>query len=624
MTRKKLWKGNIRELIELAKSNSETVEKLTFNTAKRVYNIIVAKGVEEVTTVGRKKIKVYPYFEKKVFGQSESINRFMNILQGLAASSPIGRPFIIMVGPPGSGKSTIAEILRKAYYGLKGFRIKGCPWNENPLKALSEKDRKALGKELNVRMPIGDLCAWCSKHYSDILENGEGWEQIPAEEYRFSKTQGTAILGTTDNPQDVDLSKLVGAVNTAKMTQLEESDPDAWDTKKGAGFRANNGMLEIREILKLPGEFQKPFSEICQEAEIEIPGIDNFTGFDVLIVGHTNITEYKKFLSRAGDEWLRDRAEIIRIPYVLSFKNEAKIYEKLLGLTNFKGVHLSPDLFEQIARLPVASRLTEDEKCEAMDKVKFYAGEPIKKDLDIKLSDLMEHGRNKGEGMTGISPRTIWNVLRDISLPRVDNCLFVLDFLDDIEEFLKSGEDPTSKDRPPEVNEALVDHISDLRTAIREEIYETVIESRIADYSDEAETMLRNYFEGCVKLVNKEEIGEKTEELMRDIEEEIGISESGKKEWRFKQLSKKGMLPPNEQFDLDRFPELKKGIRQNLIERLKPVIDLVLVDEKSLDKRTKRGREKTGMRRQLIDQGCCKSCAEKYIDVASEERRKES
>ncbi|MDA2935906.1 hypothetical protein MYX06_01685 [Patescibacteria group bacterium AH-259-L05] len=638
MKRKKLWKGTLSELIDLARKNKDVTEKLGTNAPKRGYVAIVEHDVEETETLTGEKINVYPYFQKKIYGQEIGLDELMNFLKGLAASGPKNRPFGIMVGPPGSGKSTIAEKSRKTYYGLTAYRIKDCPWSENPLKAIPKNERKKIAKELGFsRAPLGDLCAHCLKHYNG--DNGENidWKNLPIEEWQFSRSQGTAIIGTVEEAVNVDISKLIGSISTPKLTRFEESDPDSWDTKKGAIFRANNGPLEFREMLKHAGEFHEALSEICQEAEMEIPGIDNFTGLDVLIIGHTNIDEYKKFLSTKGREWLRDRAKVIEIPYVLNYKEEARIYEKLLSETNFKNIHLSPRLLEQISQLPVASRLIQDDKIEStFQKVKWYANEKDEtfEDIDISLQDLVKAGQNfedmeKKEGMFGISPRTIWSVLRTISLPKAKDCLFVLDFLDDLEKFLTSGADPTKQDRPQEVNERIPTLVSDLREVIIEEIHRMVTKSAIGEYEEEMQNIFINYLEGAKETRKKketgEEVDEETEARMRKIEEELipPISEGKKNEYRFGQLAKKGELPTKEQHNLENYPDLEQAIEQVLLERIEPLLDFILLDE-SIDNRTKRAKKRTELLQRLHDKGYCDVCTKKALKIARNKRREES
>ena len=615
MAKEKLWKGTLKELIEMAKKDKKVAERLGENAAQRLYNAVVSYGVEEKQTLTGKKIKVYKYFQKKVYGHEIVVDRLMNILKGMAASTTIGRPFLIMVGPPGSGKSTIAEMLRKAIIGTKAYRIVDSPWNENPLKAIPEDTREKIANQLGIKVPLGDVSAWVKKHYPQVED--EEWEDIPVEEYKIKRGQGTAVMGTTDDPANVDLSKMIGSQNLAKMTELSESDPDSWDWKKGALIGANNGILEIVEILILPAEFYKPFSQISQEACVEIPGIEIFEGLDVVIIGHTNEAEYKRFLSKEGASWLRDRCEVINVPYVLNYQEEARIYKKLVNQTDYRKVSVSPRLYKQIAKFAVATRLVEDEKVDFYEKVKLYAGEDIERELDIEIEDLIEFGKEKREGMFGISPRTITKILINFVFPKTKNDLFILDLIDEVEKFLLGDEDPTKKDRPQEVNERIPGLLSELRKITRERIFRDVINCFLSEHQADVENYFELYIRAASQFIFEKKENERDEEFMRRIEEKIGITKSGAREYRLEVLARKGKIEESGTFSLNSFPRLKKAIEELVLEDLGPIIQLTLISEDIKNKEEKKERRNSIIKK-LQGMGYSEESAKKAIEIAAD------
>jgi len=615
MAKEKLWKGTLKELIELAKKNKEVAKKLGENAAQRLYDAVVSYGVEEKETLTGEKIVVYRYFQRKIYGHEIVIDRLMNILKGMAAATITGRPFLIMVGPPGSGKSTIAEMLRKAIVGRRAFRIKGSPWNENPLKAIPEEERRKIADQLGIKAPLGDISAWVRKHYPKV-EDGE-WEDIPVEEYKIKRGQGIAVMGTTDDPANVDLSKMIGSQNLAKMTELSESDPDSWDWKKGALIGANNGILEIVEILKLPAEFYKPFSQISQEACVEIPGIETFEGLDLVIIGHTNEAEYKRFLGKEGASWLRDRCEVVDVPYVLNYQEEARIYKKLVNQTDYRYKKVSPRLYEQIAKFVIATRLVEDEKVDFYEKVKLYAGENIERELDIEINDIIKFGKEKREGMFGISPRTIAKILINFVFPKTKNDLFILDLIDEVEKFL-GDEDPTKKDRPQEVNERIPELLSELRDICRKRIFKDVINCFLTEHQGDIENYFNLYISYIEEIEENRKENEKYEKFMRRIEEKIGIAESGKREWRLGFLSRvRGKLLRERGIKLESFPKVKKAIEEIILEDLGPIIQLTLISEDIKNKEEKKER-RNSIIKELQGMGYSEESAKKAIEIAAD------
>ena len=57
---------------------------------------------------------------------------------------------------------------------------------------------------------------------------------------------------------------------------------------------------------------------------------------------HTNEHEYRAFVGNRKSEALQDRIILVRVPYNLRVSDEVKIYDKLLGQSALKNVHIAP------------------------------------------------------------------------------------------------------------------------------------------------------------------------------------------------------------------------------------------------------------------------------------------
>lgn len=621
---KTLWQGTLSELIELAKKDETVKNRLGANAAKRLYTAITSRGVKEDKTLDGRAIKIYSFFQDIIFGKEEVIDELMNVIYAAASGAEIGRNLIILVGPPGGGKSTIVYKLREILESETAYGIKGCPLRENPLKMIPLAERRKICQELEIRVPAGEVCPWCDKHYEEFEEN---WQKLPIEEYSFSerKGRGIAVIGTAQDPQEVDISELIGSQNLSKAMQLPESDPDGWDVRKSALFKANNGLLEIIEILKLDAKFHKSFSTICQEAKIDIPGIGEVTGLDLLIIGHTNQSEYNQFKTLKGGEWLRRRVIPIKTPHVLNFRSEEKIQKKLIEMTNFKKIHQSPFTYECLALLGILSRLADCEKVNPFYKAKFYAQERFEgdEDIDIKLEDIVKDGKAKNEGESGLDSTTI-NKMILFALGRAKNCLFILDLIDEIEHFLRAGSDATDKDRAAELNVKIDQIVPALKKYYKELIYKDVVKCFLFEHKEDVENYFKLYIQAVkdfLKEKNREpEKAKKDEQLMRRIEEKLRIDNSGKKEWRLKVLADQVTYDSDK---LESFPKLKKAIEDIILEDVGPTIKLTLISDKVNEKGEKDKRQ-GALLEQLKEFGYCDICAKKAVEIASDRIREES
>ena len=619
-----LWQGTLGALVGLAKQEEEVKNKLGANAAKRIYNAVIKHGIKEEKTLDGRTIKIYPYFQDTIFGKEEVIDELMNVIYAAASGADIGRNLVILVGPPGGGKSTIVQKLREILENETTYGIKGCPLRENPLKMIPLVERRKICQELGIRMPVGDICPWCDKHYAEFEDR---WQDIQVEEYSFSerKGRGIAVIGTAQDPQEVDISELIGSQNLSKAMQLAESDPDGWDVRKSALFKANNGLLEIIEILKLDAKFHKSFSTICQEAKIDIPGIGEVTGLDLLIIGHTNQSEYNQFKSLKGGEWLRRRVIVVKTPHVLNFRDEEKIQKKLVEGTNFKKVHKSPSVYECLGFLGVLSRMTDCEKVDLLQKALLYAKERFEgdEDIDIKIEDIIREGKSKNEGENGLDSTTIDKMIL-FALGRTKGCLFVLDLIKEIEHFLQSGSDATDKDRTVEINEKIAKIVPALKEYYKGKIYRDVVKCFLFEHHENIENYFKLYIQAVkdfLKDKNREpDKAKRDEQLMRRIEEKLRITEAGKKEWRYKVLADQTIYGSAK---LESFPKLKKAIEDIILEDLGPLMKLTLTSNK-VNEKVDQVKRQSILLQQLKESGYCDECAKRAIEIAADVIREES
>ena len=132
------------------------------------------------------------------------------------------------------------------------------------------------------------------------------------------------------------------------------------------------------EILKVKREFLYLLLTLTQEKNVKVSRFP-LIHLDETILAHTNLAEFRKFLQEAENEALLDRMVIVQVPYTLSYKEEARIYRKLVSSTQaFREVHLDPHALHVAAVFAVLTRLAEGEaQADNLKKARLYAGEDV-------------------------------------------------------------------------------------------------------------------------------------------------------------------------------------------------------------------------------------------------------
>ncbi|MDY6788603.1 MAG: serine protein kinase PrkA, partial [Candidatus Nanohaloarchaea archaeon] len=269
----------------------------------------------------------------------------------------------------------------------------------------------------------------------------------------------------------------------------------------------------------------------------------------------------------------------------VQYEEEAKIYRKFLrNSANEDEIHEEPHTLELASMFSVATRLEEPSKLSLLEKVKAY-----NEDLDLEHSDitkLKEEGEKKseyGEGMKGITTRYIEdqlaNAVQDIK-KQGEKSLNPLKMLDFLEHNL---EENASID--PEEHEELKDLISEIREQEYKPRAKKDVISAMAFQEDELEKEAEKYFKEVVAYVrgNDDEVNERH---MREIEEQIGIREDNKDDFRREKGTwALGKIGEGKDIDPLENPKIREAVTKRSFENKKDHIDLTALvrDSKELD-----------------------------------------
>jgi serine protein kinase len=537
-SQKDAWSGSFVDYLELIRTNP-TVVKLA---AKRLVDAVETFGVESLEESDPRcrklfdgdKLKTYNYFKDDFYGHERVIAKIMRFLKSAALKGEESRQVLLLMGPVGSGKSALADAVKKALEKAAEpvYHLEGCPVREEPLHLLPRSLRGQFEKLLGVHIE-GDLCPVCRYRLMEEF-NGE-YEKFPVVRSSFSQRarRGIAVVPPMDaNSQDV--SALIGSEDISKLDKYSEDDPRVLNLN-GAFNVGNRGVVEFVEIFKNEIEFLHTILTATQEKNVPTPGKNSMLYFDGVILSHCNEAEWNRFKSEHTNEAILDRVVKIEVPYVLELTQEMKIYEKMLRKSDFKA-HLAPHTIKVAAMFSVMSRLKPSQKCDLLTKMKIYDGQDIvekgrSKKVDIK--DLRDEAKH--EGMEGISTRFITKAI-DSTLTDSDK-----DFITPmrvIDALIKQVKEQIINE------EAKKHYLEILQKTIREE-YLKILEGEIAKafvtaYEEQAQSLFDNYMDNAEAFTTRQKLKDRVtseerepdEKFMKAIEEQIGISGSMKDGFR--------------------------------------------------------------------------------------------
>jgi serine protein kinase len=410
----KSWRGKFLEYLDLIKENPD-LAKLAH---ARLYDVILDAGSADIHDLGDlhakrlfkdESFKVYSFFADEFFGIEKTIASIARYFHSAALKGEESRQVLYLMGPVGSGKSTLVEKLQRGLEESGPFyAIENCPMSEEPLHLLPRHLRREFEKMLGVHIE-GDLCPVCRFHLKETY--GGRYEDVPVVTRSFSKRNrvGIGVVPPVD-PNNQDTSVLIGSEDISKLDLYSEGDPRVLDLN-GALNVGNRGIVEFIEVFKNETEYLHAMITATQEKVIPAPGRHGMIYVDTVILAHSNEAEWQKFKSDHTNEAILDRIVVVKVPYNLRLSEEVKIYQKMLRHSDFRA-HVAPHTLEIASMFAILTRLVPTQKCDLMTKLRIYNGEEVVEKGRTKKVDINElRDDAKNEGMCGISTRFIMKAL---------------------------------------------------------------------------------------------------------------------------------------------------------------------------------------------------------------------
>jgi serine protein kinase len=277
--RKIHWEGTFDEYLDIVREHSD----VTRTAYQRLYDMILSHGTEEVFE-NKEKIIRYRFFTDyaakhgdAIYGLDRPLMQLVNAFKSAAKGYGTERRVLLLHGPVGSSKSTIARLLKRGIedyarsdngmlfsYSWRGADStwQKCPMHEDPLHLAPKDLRAALLSKLNENLKPGDpevtirgdMCPFCRQMFNERLARYDGdWHKMleDIKVYRLLLSEQDRIGIGTFQPKDEknqDSTELTGDINYRKIAEYgTDSDPRC--VHVGTHVASNEGIRAIESLL---------------------------------------------------------------------------------------------------------------------------------------------------------------------------------------------------------------------------------------------------------------------------------------------------------------------------------------------------------------------------------------
>src|SRR5262245_23632809 len=204
--REQHWEGTFWDYLDIVTD----IPSVSRNAFQRVYDMILSYGVESYTQF-KQEVTRYKFFADPIdhggdaiFGLEKPLMQLVDFFKSAAQGYGTERRILLLHGPVGSSKSTIARLLKKGLEnysrvdmgkcytymwrvhhrtgaGDEGETYVECPMHEEPLLLIPREARAEVLDTINEKLPegrrirlYGDCCPFCRKIYADLLDQYDG------------------------------------------------------------------------------------------------------------------------------------------------------------------------------------------------------------------------------------------------------------------------------------------------------------------------------------------------------------------------------------------------------------------------------------------------------------------
>jgi serine protein kinase len=596
------WEGSFQDYLDVVEEHPAVLR----NAWQRLHDMILWHGVGETRKGAAKRFKLFddPFDGGRdaVYGLDEPLQQLVQTLRAGARGFGPERRVILLHGPVGAAKSTIARLLKRGLehysttdegalytfaWDVDGARTPS-PMHQEPMLLVPREARAALEQRLNkkhrreYRLSIqGELDPVSRYYYSTLMARYDGdWSKVieHVRVRRFVLSEKDRIGIGTFQPKDEknqDSTELTGDINYRRIAEFgSDSDPRAFNFD-GEFNIANRGLVEFIEVLKLDVAFLYDLLGATQEHSIK-PKKFAQTHIDEVILGHTNEPEYRKLANNELMEAFRDRTIKIDIPYNLRVSDEVQIYRRQFARGEMGGSTLAPHTLEIAALWAVMTRLDDPThpNLSLLQKARLYDGAEVQGFGPDHVREMRKAAER--EGMQGISPRYVQDRIAS-SLVADKACVGALDVLDAIDAGLSHHSLVSNE----ETRRRYVQLVATAREEYEEIIKREVQQAIVAD-KEAVDRMCAKYIDNVRASTLRGQVVEASgkrsdpdERLMRSIEEKIEIADSRKDDFRHELMNFIAELErEGETFDFRENKRLTRALELKVFEDRRDSIQL--------------------------------------------------
>jgi serine protein kinase len=375
-------------------------------------------------------LRTFPAFSRDFYGMYGVIDQiysyFLSASQGTAERQKI----LYLLGPVGGGKSSLAEKIKElaqevpmyclAYVGQDG-KPQISPVFESLLGLFTSIPQLRL--KVAERYDIPDrafprlMSPWARARLKDATQRlGESGHKSPLDSFRVIRLfpsiadQIGIAVATPGDETNQDVTVLVGKTDIHKVADRAQNDPDAYSFS--GALCIGQRVLEFMEMFKAPTPTLNPLLAATMENYFTATEAIGAIPFNGVILAHSNEAEWEKFTKVKANEAFIDRIHKVKVPYVLAYSDEIRIYEKMIRNCELRDAKCAPGTLEALAQFSVLTRLRKPQDDMFEPKMRVYDGEDIH-NTNPKARSLHEYREEAGvdEGMTGESTRFAFEIL---------------------------------------------------------------------------------------------------------------------------------------------------------------------------------------------------------------------